>query len=400
MSQDSGMLIIGGGVASVSAATELREQGYSGAVTLVTRELHPPYHRPPITKDLLRGDAPVGVVPDDWYAEHDVTLLTRSPVMTLDLEQRVARLANKREVGYDKLLLATGAMVRRLPVEGATLPGVHYLRAPLNAQHVREELDGPRRVVLVGGSFVAVEAAATLRALGHECTMVMLEDRCLATSFGGEVAQHVDDLLRAKGVTIHHGGQVSSFLGDERVTAVATSDGLEVPADVVIVGVGAVPDTKLAHSAGLEIGASRGILCDARLTTSDPHVFSAGDVCEYDSVLHGRHVRIEHERHAEAQGRTAARNMLGHGVEHTELPYFWSDIADWTSLEYVGLAGDIDQEVVTGDRDGDFTVWQLSQGRVVGAVTRGRPEDLEEARAVITEGAELPAQLATELARA
>lgn len=392
---DRGMLIIGGGVAGASAAVELRDQGYTGPVRLVTRELVAPYHRPPTSKSLLRQDENVSVLPEAWWSENDVELLTRSTVMKLDTSAHVARLANKSELAYDNVLLATGAMVRRLAVEdGAGLQGIHYLRAPMNASSLRKDLTEPKRVVLVGGSFIAVETAAQLAELGHECTMVMLESKCLEATFGHTVSGYVDGLLRDHGVSMVTTAQVAAFEGEDRVTGVRTSDGRVIPADVVVVGVGAVPDVKLARSAGLEIGEAGGIVCDAGLAASAESVFAAGDACEYDSVLHQRRVRIEHERHAQAQGRTAARNMVGQDVHHTEAPYFWTDIANWATLEYRGLGADVEREVVTGSvADGDFTVWQLTEGRLVGAVTSGRPHDVDRAEAIIRGTEEFPEDL-------
>lgn len=392
---DRGMLIIGGGVAGASAAVELREQGYEGPVRLTTRELLAPYHRPPTSKSLLSRDEDVSVLHEGWWSENDVELLTRSAVMQLDTSAHVARLANKNELEYDKVLLATGAMVRRLAVEdGAGLQGIHYLRAPMNAGSLRKELTEPQRVVLVGGSFIAVEVAAQLAELGHECTMVMLESKCLETTFGHTVSSYVDGLLRDHGVSMVTAAQVAAFEGEDRVTGVRTSDGRVIPADVVVVGVGAVPDVKLARSAGLEIGEAGGIVCDAGLAASAESVFVAGDACEYDSALHQRRVRIEHERHAQAQGRTAARNMVGQDVHHMETPYFWTDLANWATLEYRGLGGDVEREVVTGSvAAGDFTVWQLTEGQLVGAVTSGRPRDVDRAEAIILGNEDFPEDL-------
>lgn len=392
----AGMLLIGGGVASASAAAELRQQGYKGPITLVTRELVAPYHRPPISKGMLHDSrVATQIYADSWWADNGVELRTRSAVIGLDTETKTARLANKEELVYDQALIATGAMVRRLAVDGSALSGIHYLRAPMNAENLAAELEHPREVVIVGGSFIAVEVAATLAAKGHKCTMVMLEEQCLGQSFGGTVAGYVDDLLRRRGIEMVCGAQVAAFEGEDRISGVRTADGRFIPADVAVVGVGATPDAKLARSAGLTIGASGGVACDARLATSAADVFAAGDVCEYDSEVHGRRVRIEHERHAQSQGVTAARNMLGSDQPHRELPYFWTDIGDWATLEYVGVSGRTDSEVLTGSlNDGSFTVWQFAGDQLTGALTSGRPADLDAARATVVDGAPLPAEVA------
>lgn len=382
MPTTAGMVLIGGGSASASAAAELRRLGYDGPVTLLTRELQAPYHRPPLSKDQLRGAVDTQFVHDpDWWRDNDVELVTRAPVMKISTDERTVQLANKTSYSYDKALVATGAMVRRLQLPGVALGGVHYLRAPMNADQLRADLaGGPKEVVLIGGSFIGVEVAASLTVQGHHCTLVMMEDHCLQTTFGGQVGNYVQDLLHAHGIDTACRAEVAEIEGDERVRQVRTTDDTRLPADVVVVGAGAVPDVKLARSSGLVIGDSGGIACDSFLRTSDPHVFAAGDACEYDSPLHGRRVRIEHERHAEAQGVTAARNMLGAQAEHAEVPYFWTDIADWATLEYVGVSTGFDDQRVTGDlAGGDFTVWYSCRGSLVGALTNGRPEDLQRA---------------------
>lgn len=381
------ILLIGGGVASAAAAAELRERGFDGSILLVTRELEPPYHRPPITKDLLAGrcarDA-LAIHGDEWWTERDVELRTRSAVMVLDVGERRATLASKEQISYGQALVATGAMVRRLKVDGAALAGIHYLRAPGNAETLRAEAADAEKVVVVGGSFIACEVAASLTAQGRSCTLVMQEQLPMERAFGPTVGRYVADLLAAHGVGVMPGEDVVAFAGDERVEAVVTASGRRLEADLVVVGAGALPDAMLARRAGLELGESGGIRCDARLRTSADGVYAAGDVCEYDSPLHGRRVRIEHEEHAIAQGRTVARNLLGEEVEHDVVPYFWTELADWAMLEYVGLAGRWDTERVAGDpAEGRFTLWCVDGGRVVGAVAVGRPGDVDVARDLV-----------------
>jgi 3-phenylpropionate/trans-cinnamate dioxygenase ferredoxin reductase subunit len=385
------VLLIGGGVAAASAAAELRAQGFEGSVVLATRELEPPYHRPPVTKDLLTGRCTredVRVRPDEWWAEHGVELRTRTGVMALDTDARRATLQSKEELEYGHALVATGAMVRRLPVEGGQLEGVHYLRAPGNAVTLRAELEEAEHVVVVGGSFIATEVAASLTTLGRSATIVMQEQLPLERAFGQVAGRYVEGLLTAAGVEVLGGEDVAAFEGEERVASVRTASGRQIPADLVVIGAGAIPDVMLARKSGLELGESGGIKCDSRLRTSAPAVYAAGDVCEYDSVVHGRRVRVEHEEHAVAQGVTAARNMLGADVAHDVVPYFWSDLADWTTLESVGAATAWDTELVTGTPGSEpFTVWYVAGERIVGALTAGRGADLDTARELIAAGA-------------
>lgn len=387
MSEIKDIVLVGGGVASASAAAELRRLGYSGKVTLATRELEAPYHRPPITKRLLAeggADHSVEYFPPAWWSENDVEVLTRAAAQEINGSNQTVTLANKKVLGFDRALVATGAMVRRLNIEGAALEGIHYLRAPSNAHKLRAEAESAERVVLVGGSFIAVEVAASLAKRGHHCTLVMQEQKVLERTFGPTIAGYVEGLLRSHGIDIVGGTDVAAFTGESRVTGVRTVDGTEIRGDLVVVGAGAIPDTKLAVKSGLEIGHTGGVLCDSQLRTSSSHIYAAGDMCEYFSVVHGRSLRVEHEKHAEAQGITAARNMLGASVNHTEVPYFWTDIADWAKLEYVGPARTWDEEHITGSvPDGDFTVWYLENGNLVAALTSGRPQDLDVARNLI-----------------
>jgi len=382
------VLLIGGGVASASAAVELRKAGFAGSITLVTRELDAPYHRPPITKDLLgprAEETELSVLPSDWWEENGVELRTRSAVMSLDTSAHTATLADKDVITYSSALLATGAMVRRLQAPGATLPGVHYLRAPGNAKKLREQARRSQRAVLVGGSFIATETAASLAALGVECTMVIPEPGPLWNTFGRTVSEHVGRRLREQGIRLVCDTQVAEFTGTETFDGVRTASGEQIAADLAVVGCGAVPDTKLAAKSGLALGDTGGIACDSTLRTSSAGHFAAGDACEYHSEIHGRSIRVEHEEHATAQGMTAAHGLMGSPVPHREVPYFWTDLGDLVRLEYVGAAASWDSESLTGSlEEGSFTVWYREKGRLVAALTQGRPRDLDAARQEIT----------------
>lgn len=385
------VLLIGGGVAAASVAAELRAGGFAGSVMLVTREREPPYRRPPLTKGLLVGRERregLRVHADDWWSENDVELRTQAAVMALDTRARTVTLANKARLGFDRAVLATGAMVRRLRIDGAGLDGIHYLRAPGNVDALRQELRGVRRVVVVGGSFIAVEVAASLTTLGKRCALVMQEELPLERALGRLAGRYVGRLLADRGIELHACEDVVAFEGETRVAAVRTGAGLRLDADMVVVGAGAVPDTMLARRAGLEIGGTGGILCDSRLMTSAPGVYAAGDVCEYDSIAHGRRLRVEHEDHAAEQGRTVARNLLGRDAPHTAVPYFWSDLADWASLECVGPPERWDDQVLVGDPLQDsFAVWYVRDGIVVGALSVGGAADLDAARDLIARAA-------------
>jgi 3-phenylpropionate/trans-cinnamate dioxygenase ferredoxin reductase subunit len=382
-------LLIGGGIAAATAARTLHEHGAGGASLLVSRELDPPYHRPPITKGYLQGaesraDALLDL-PDD------VEVLTRTSVTALDPGARVATLSTKETVAFDTALVATGAMVRRLPLDGAQLDGIHYLRALGNADALRRDAEAAERVVVVGGSYLGCEVAASLTTLGKRCTVVMLEEEPLERHFGPRAGRFFRRVLEAHGVEVRGGVDVDAFTGaGERVDGVALAGGERVPGDLVVCGVGAIPDVLLARKSGLEIGSLGGVRCDASLrSVSHPHVFAAGDMCEYVSVVHGRELRVEHEEHAAAQGRTAARGLLGRPVAHEEIPYFFSDLADWASLEYVGPALDWEREELTGsEAGGAFAIDYLDgEGRLVACLSVGGAGDLDAARERLRAGA-------------
>ncbi len=383
---DADVLIVGAGPAGAACASELRARGFTGSVLLAGRELDPPYERPPISKGLLAaGGEPTWMpVPDD------VRLLTRTSVMKLDPAGRVATLSSKEAVSFGHAVLCTGANVRRLPLEGTDLEGIHYLRALRNAAALRADCDGATRVVLVGGSFIACEVAASLVTLGVPATLVFPEESPLSLQFGPQVGAWARRLLEAHGVEVLPGEQVASFEGDgEDVQRTVCVSGRVIDCDAVVIGAGAVPDVMLARSSGLDLGPRGGVLCSSRLETSAPGIYAAGDMCEYDSVLHGRPVRVEHHEVAVGQGRVAARNVLGEDVPYDDVPYFWSDLADWATLEAVGPAVDgWDAEEVRGSFDaGSFSVFYTQNGRLVSAMTCGRPDDLDEARTLLRAGA-------------
>jgi 3-phenylpropionate/trans-cinnamate dioxygenase ferredoxin reductase subunit len=396
--RDTDILLIGGGIASATAAAALREAGFDGSILLAGRELDPPYHRPPASKGYLQGretKADALVHPDGWWEEHDVELLTRTSVLALDPQERTATLQSKDVVRFGQALVATGATVRRLQVDGAQLDGIHYLRALGNADTLRRDVEDAKRVVCVGGSYIGSEVAASLTELGKRVTILMQEPHPLERQFGARAGERFRAILEEHGIEIVGSDEVDRFeaatpgvCDQGRVARVLTKGGRALECDAVVCGVGAQPDVMLARRAGLELGDLGGVRCDSRLrSVSHEAVFAAGDMCEYDSVVHGRVMRIEHEEVAAAQGATAARNMLGADAPHDVVPYFFSDLSDWAAIEYVGPALSWDEEVVQGDIDaGPFAVWYLEGGRVRGVLSVDGAGDLDRARELIASG--------------
>jgi 3-phenylpropionate/trans-cinnamate dioxygenase ferredoxin reductase subunit len=394
-------LLVGGGIAAGNCARQLRRGGADGSILLVGREPDLPYDRPPLSKGYLQGtEGRVDALMEnaDWFEDNAVQVLTQVTVTGLDLAARTATLSNRDEVHFGQALLATGANVRRLPVPGAELDGIHYLRTFANSDAIREDAAG-KRVVLVGGSYIASEVAATLTELGSSCTMVMQEPLPLSNSFGSDAGRFFADTLSDHGIALAATDALERFEGsDGRVTHVVTRAGARLQADAVVVGAGVSPDVSLARRAGLELGERGGVLADSTLATSAPGVYVAGDIAEYVSVVNtpsgarggGRRQRVEHWDVAFSQGRTVARNMLGAAQDHDVVPYFFSDLADWAAIEYVGPAYGWDREIVRGSlREGAFTIFYLGSGVVQGALTVGRSDDLQAARRLIASGTEL-----------
>jgi 3-phenylpropionate/trans-cinnamate dioxygenase ferredoxin reductase component len=391
-------LLVGGGLASITCGRNLRQAGADGSILLVGREPDLPYDRPPCSKEYLRGQKSredVLFETAGWYADQEIEVLTRCPAMKLDPVERVVSLANRDRVSFRKALIATGSGVRRLNVPGSELRGIHYLRTLANSDSIRNDSAG-KRVVLVGGSYIGTEVAASLAELGCSCTILMLEPVILSRSFGERAGRFIQERLEEHGVVIHGGEEVERFEGsDGRVSAVVSRSGRSFDADAVVIGAGAVPDMTLARGAGLSLGESGGVSVSTRLETSTPGIYAAGDIAEYQSVIHGgRRLRIEHWDVAHAQGRTAALNMLDRDQAHDVVPYFFSDISDWVSLEYVGPAHRWDRELVRGSlEDGVFMVWYIADGRVAGALSVRCPQDLMQARRLVASRARVDDRL-------
>ncbi len=389
------VLLIGGGLASANCARWLRESGGEGEILLVGREPEPPYNRPPCSKGYLQSKETREETlfrPDAWWEEQRIDLRTRTSVVKLDTTAREATLSNKEVVAYETALLATGANVRRLNVDGCELEGIHYLRTLANSSTIRADAGG-KRVVLIGGSYIGCEVAASLTAAhGSSCAIVMQEAVTLSRGFGETVGRFLQARLEEHGIAVHGSDELARFEGaDGRITHVVTKNGLRLEADVVVIGAGVMPELTLARAAGLTLDEERGgVLCDAQLRTSAPGVWAAGDIASYESVVNHRRIRIEHWDVAFNHGKTVALNMLGREQPHDVVPYFFSDLADWASLEYVGPAARWDRELVRGSlEEGAFSVWYLDGGRLAAALSIERSEDLAHARRLIAAGADL-----------
>ncbi len=362
-------VIVGGGLAGGMVAQEYREQGGDGSVLIIAREAHVPYHRPPLTKEFLRGEKPIAEVymhPGEWWGEQNVEVRTGTDVTAIDTAAHTVTLAGGETIGYGRLVLATGATPR-------TLPGTTSIRTIDDSQALAKQLDGGSgHLGVIGGGFIGVEAAASARMKGWDVTMAVPEDVVWEHLFGAEVGAYFQRHLEQHGVRVHTGTK-------------------ELPAgdyDVRLAGIGVTPNTDLAQAAGLEV--ENGVHLDEHLRAG-ADVWAVGDIANYQSVVHGKRMRIEHWDVALNQGAYVGRTLAGkEDAPYAVVPYFFSDLGDWTWFEYVGPgSGRVD---VRGSMDSDdFVAYYLDDsGRVTACLGVNRSDDVEAAKALITEHSAAP----------
>ena len=359
-------IIVGASLTGAKAAEELRERGFDGRVLLIGAEPERPYERPPLTKDYLRGESPRAkayVHEEGFYAQHQIELVTSATVTAIDPAASEVTLADGRELGFDRLLLATGAEPRRIAVSGADLYGVYYLRTLADCDVLRERLDAGGHAVVVGAGWIGSEFAASARQRGLEVTVIDPLALPNERIFGPEIGGFYRDVHLNHGVELLLGDVVQSFEGDGAVARVRTVSGRAVDCDFAVVGIGVVPRVELAERAGLAV--DNGVLVNEQLQTSAPGVFAAGDIARAWHPFFGERVRVEHWSNALNQGPAAARAMLGDPVSYDRIPYFFSDQYD-VGMEYSGHAPQWDEVVFRGERDGGgFIAFWLQGGRVI-----------------------------------
>ena len=359
-------IIIGASLAGAKAAEELRDQGFDGRVVLIGDERELPYERPPLTKDYLRDEAKreQAMVHDPaFYEEREIELVTGVHATALDASGQRVTLDDGQELGFDGLLLCTGAEPRRLSVPGAELDGVHYLRTLDDCDALRNRLAAGGRVVVVGAGWIGSEFAASARQRGLEVTVVDPLPLPHERIFGPEIGSFYRDVHAQHGVELALGDGVDAFEGNGSVAGVRTSSGRLLECDFALVGVGVQPRVELAAAAGLEV--SSGIVVDESLRSSAPNVFAAGDVANAWHPFYGERIRVEHWANALNQGPAAARGMLGQSVSYDRIPYFFSDQYD-VGMEYSGYATSWDEVVFRGEREsGEFVAFWLRDRLVV-----------------------------------
>jgi 3-phenylpropionate/trans-cinnamate dioxygenase ferredoxin reductase component len=390
MAAHTALVIVGAGLAGAKAAQTLREEGFSGQVVLLGEESERPYERPPLSKGYLLGKDErdtVYVHPAHWYADHDIDLRLGTTVTGIDAAAHEVALADGSRLGYGKLLLTTGSTPRRLPVPGADLDGVLYLRRLDDSDRIRETYASASRIAVIGAGWIGLETAAAARAAGVEVTLLERGESPLLNVLGREAAQIFADLHTGHGVDLRCGVRVAEIAGDGgRATGVLLADGSRIDADAVIVGIGITPNTRLAEAAGLETG--NGVRVDAHLRSSNPDIHAAGDVANAFHPLLGTHIRVEHWANALNQPQTAAKAMLGQDVSYDRVPYFFTDQYD-LGMEYTGYVepGGYDEVVFRGRTESrEFIAFWLSGGRVLAGMNVNVWDVTDPIRTLVTSG--------------
>ena len=370
-------VIIGGGLAGGTACEGIRKLDPHGSIALVTKELHRPYQRPPLSKGYLRGVEGLDKVhlrDDGYYAAQKVDLLTGTVAGQVHRAVHRVLLGDGRELGYEKLLLATGGHAWRLPIAGADLPGVMLLRTIGDSDAIRAAAGPGRRAVVIGGSFIGSEVSSSLAQLGTQVTTIYAGPRLLDKVAPEALSAHLQALFEARGVRLIAGAQPRSFEGAGKATRVLLDNGVAMEADFVVLGVGIRLDTELARNAGLALSERGEVLVDEYLRTSDPDIYAAGDIASWPDATFGRRLRVEHWDVARQQGQRAGRNMAGEGKPYRTMPYFFSDLFDLSFDAWGDLAG-WQQTILRGSLEGgSFAYYYFAQDKLTGVLAVRRPE--------------------------
>jgi 3-phenylpropionate/trans-cinnamate dioxygenase ferredoxin reductase component len=377
--------VVGAGLAGAKTVEALRAEGFDGRLVLVGAEAHLPYERPPLSKGYLAGTSPrhkAFVHPDEWYSEHDVELHVATSVVELAADQHEVVLSDGARLRYDRLALTTGSRPRRLTLPGADLPAVAYLRDLDDSDRIKSSLRSGARIVIIGGGWIGLEVASAARGCGAEVTVLEGAALPLLRVLGQEVATAFADLHRGHGVDLRCGVSIVGLEPAGAGAVVSLADGTRIAADLVVVGVGILPNSELAGSAGLDV--DNGVLADAHLRTSDPDVVVAGDVANAFHPLLARRLRVEHWANAMHQPAVAAATMLGRDASYDRLPYFFSDQYD-VGMEYFGYAdpAEADAVVLRGDpQSQEYAAFWVRAGRLLAGMHVNRWDDADAIKAL------------------
>ncbi len=389
------IVIIGGGQAAAQACASLRLFGFEGAITLVADEPALPYQRPPLSKAYMKGDMSEERLyfrPAAWYQDNNIETMLSTRAVSVDRAAQTVFLQDDRALPYDALILSTGSRPRALPLPGADLKNVFALRDLADVEQIRPNMVAGKRLVIVGAGYIGLEAAAVARQLGLDVTVLEMEARVLARVTSPVMSTFFEREHRAQGVNIRTNTRLASLTGNGKVTAAVLSDGTEIAADIVLVGIGILPNEDLASAAG--IACANGILADRDARTSDPLVFAAGDCARRPLVHYGRQGRLESVHNAIEQGKLAAAAIMGKPRPNEDCPWFWSDQYD-LKLQIAGLSESYDESVVRGDPDTrKFAVFYLRGGKLIAVdAINSAPEFLASKKLIIAGTSLAPEQL-------
>ena len=389
----SGVVIIGAGHAAGQAAASLRQAKYTGDITIVGDEAHIPYQRPPLSKAYLKGDQSADKVylrAESFYADRNIAMKLSTRATAIDTTAKTVALSSDETLHYDHLLISTGSRPRKLSIDGSDLPGIHYLRTMDDVDGLRDGMQADANLVIVGGGYIGLEVAAVGRELGLNVHVLEMEERILQRVTTPEMSAYYHQLHEGRGVNIHTNTAVTGFAGDGKVQEVLCGD-KRFPADIVIVGIGIIPNTELAETAG--IVCDNGIVVDDHCCTSDPNVYAAGDCTNHPNPLLDRRLRLESVPNAMDQARVSTANMLGDDKTYAAIPWFWSDQYE-LKLQMVGFSADGDTQVLRGDMaSNQFAIFYLKDGKVVAADAVNSPKEFMLCKQLVGKSAD-PAMLA------
>lgn len=370
------VVIAGAGHAAGQTIVSLRQGGFAGRIVLVGEEPYLPYQRPPLSKKFLAGELDVPRLllrQEKFYEDHAVDVRLNTRVTQLEPGARTATLSTGERLGYDKLVLATGSRVRQVSLPGSNLAGVHYLRTIEDVDRIRDHFRPGASLVIIGAGYIGLEVAAVAVTHGLKVTVVELADQVMARVEAAPLSEFMARVHRSAGVEIRCNTGVQSFAGDRRLRGVVGSDGVEIPADLAIVGIGIVPNVELAEAAG--IVCSNGIMVDEYCRTSDADILAVGDCTNHPNPLLGRRVRLESVHNAQEQAKTAATTILGRLEPYAQIPWFWSDQYD-LKLQIVGFSSRTEQAVLRGDPESrSFALFFLKDGRLTSCYAVNHPRE-------------------------
>lgn len=384
------VVIAGAGHAAGQVVATLKQQKYAGKIVLVGNEDHLPYQRPPLSKKFLSGKLAVErlfVKPESFYDDPQIELRPHTCAAYIDRDGKTLITNGGDAIAYDKLILALGSRARKLPIPGANLEGVHYLRTIADVDGIRAEFETAKRVLIVGAGYIGLEVAAVTRQLGLEVTVVEMADRVMSRVVSAEISDFYQIEHTNQGVKLRLSTGVAGFVGESRVTAVKTAEGDDIPTDFVIIGIGIVPNTELATDAELTV--DDGIVVNDRCQTSDRNIYAVGDCTSHPNSIYKRHIRLESVHNALEQAKTAANNVCGNKTHYSQVPWFWSDQFD-LKLQIAGLSAGYDDVVIRGNpADRSFACLYLKDGRLIATDAVNAPRDFMQSKALIASRAKI-----------